>query len=205
MDDYQAAAGATSGVTRAQAVFALNPISQRPQILVYVVPGNTQTQSNAQAAIAKIADPNRLPAVLPATPIQICISATLVLAPNADPATVLANATSALTGQNGSLFVLDPNSNSPSQYILGIGQPVYNSQIFAALTVPGVQAVENFSFSYDSAHFFQPRFRFTILRLPILRRMTFCQGQRHDPQAGKYFVLEGGNLNLVTAQPNTTS
>jgi hypothetical protein len=208
MDDFQAAAGATSGVTRAQAVFGLNPISQRPQILVYVVPGNSQTQSNAQSAIAKISDPNRLPAVLPATPIHISISATLVLAPNADSATVLANATDALAGQNGGLFVLDPNSGSPAQYILGIGQPVYNSQIFAALTVPGVQAVENFSFSYDSAPFSQPIFRFTTFRLPIFRRMTFCQLQRHDPQAGKYFVLEAGNpssLNLVTAQPNTTS
>jgi len=205
MDDFQAAAGATSGVTRAQAIFGLNPISQRPQILVYVVPGNTQTQSNAQSAIAKIADPNRLPAVLAATPIQISISATLVLAPNADSATVLSNATSALAGQNGALFVLDPNSGSPAQYILGIGQPVYNSQIFAALTVPGVQAVENFSFSYDSAPFFRPIFRFTFFRLPILRRMTFCQRQRHDLQAGKYFVLETGSLNLVTAQPNTTS
>lgn len=188
MDDFQLIAGAAPGATRAQAVFAVNPVSQRPQIRVFVAPPSA-VQSALNALIAA-ADPNRFPAVQAATPIYASITATLIVAPDADPTTVQANATSALAGQSSGLFVFDPNSGTPDLYILGIGQPVYDSQIYAALQVPGVQAVVTYSFGFSKA-----------LSGPI----TPCHRQRHDPLPGNYFALALRNLNLTTSQPTTSS
>lgn len=188
MDDFQVVAGGAPGATRAQAVFAVNPVSQRPQIRVFVAPP-TAVQSALNALLAA-ADPNRLPAVQAATPIYASITATLMVAPDADPATVQGNATNALAGQNTGLFVFDPNSGTPGLYILGIGQPVYDSQIYAALQVPGVQAVVTYSFGFS-----------TVLTGP----MSICRRQRHDPLAGNYFALALANLNLTTSQPTPSS
>lgn len=190
LDDFETIAGTAPSVTCAQAVLGFNAVSQRPQVQVYVVPGTDAAVQSAQSALAAAADPNRIPGVLPANLIGVSISATLLLAANADPATVQANATSAVTGQTSGLFVFDPNSGSPGVYILDIGQPVFNSQIYSALQVSGVQAVENFSFRFLSAS---------------SGSWQTCGRQRHDPQPGNYFALASSNLNISTSPPAPSS
>jgi hypothetical protein len=186
LDDFEAVAGAASGVTRAQAVLGLNPISQRPRVQVFVLPGTTGAVNSAQQALAGAADPNRIPAVQPANMVSVSITATLLVATNANPATVQANATSALAGQGGGLFVFDPNSGSPGVYVLGIGQPVFDSQIYAALKVAGVRGVEGYTFSYSIAPY---------------TSWTPCSRQRHDPKSGNYFALAWSNLTINVLPP----
>ena len=182
LDDFEAIAATAPGVTRAQAALTVNPVSQQPQIQVYVLPGNALT--SVRKALQGIADPTCSYAVLPATPIYAFISATLIVASNADPTTVQANATNALAGQNSGLFVFDPNSGTPGVYILGIGQPVYDSEIYAALQVPGVLEVVGYSFGYNAS---------------LSGPKTQCRRQRHDPQAGVYFALAVSNLSITTS------
>lgn len=189
LDDYQAIAVTASGVTCAQAVYGLNPSTQRPQVQIFVLPGTAAVVQSAQNKLAGTADPNRIPAVQKATLINVKISATLILAPNADPATVQANATNALAGQGSGLFVLDPNSGSPGVYILGIGQAVFDSQIYAALKVAGVQSVAGYAFSFQVVS-------------PSGSWQT-CGRQRHDPQSGNYFAVALSNLSIITSPPAT--
>jgi hypothetical protein len=188
VDDCAAIAGAASGVTSAQAVVSFNARAQRPQTQVYVIPG--AAAASAQSALAAAADPNRIPVVLPAVAIQARIRATLLLTPAGDPATVPANATAALAGQYTGLFVFDPNSPAPGVYYLGVGQALYNSQIFAALQVAGVAAVVDFSFHFHSA---------------AAGRWQQCERQRHDPPPGGYFTLALADLRLLTSPPATAS
>jgi len=190
VDDFVAIASAAAGVTCAQVDLGFSGISQRPQVRVYVIPGTTGAVQSAQNKLAAAADPNRIPAVVGASMIRVRISATLLLEADADPATVQTNATSAVAGQNSGLFVFDPNSGSPGVYILDVGQPVFNSQIYSALKVAGVQAVENFSFRYLN----------TLTGL-----WQICGRQRHDPQPGSYFALALINLPITTSPPVPSS
>jgi hypothetical protein len=187
LDDFQAIAATTPGVSRAQAAITVNPDSQQPEIQIYVLPGGAAT--GVQTGLQGIADPSCVFSVLPATPIYASISATLVIDPKMNPDLVLANATNSLAGQNSGLFVLDPNS-TPGVYILDIGQSVYDSQIFEALQVPGVLAVVDYSFGFS-----------TLASGPS----TPCTLQRHDPQAGNYFALLLANLDLTYPQPAPSS
>ena len=123
--DYETIAGQAPGVSRVAASWTLT--GQRAVATVYVDGGRTAAAA-ANAALAAAGGPGRPLLVLAATPIEISLSCTLVVAPGRPVPVVTAAA--ALAG----LF-------SPGQ--MGIGQRLYRSAVDAALMVPGVVAVRD--------------------------------------------------------------
>lgn len=121
--DYEAIAARVPGVTRVAASWTLTGAT------VYV-DGGRAAAAAANAALASAGGPGRPLLVLAATPIEVSLSCTLVVAADRAPATVAAAAAAAVTG----LF-------SPAR--LGIGQRLYRSAVDAALMVPGVVAVRD--------------------------------------------------------------
>ena len=185
-DDYQVIAAQAPGVIRAASAFAFDPVEQRPRVTVWVGDDDGAV-SAARAAIAASADPNRLPAVLPAKKVQITLTLSLVVDPRRHADDVLAAVHTA---------ILDPDDGLLGLNVLGIGQPIYDSQIFeACLAVPGVLAVRGLSLSSAGIHFF-------ILIRRILGPNA-CSLHRHDPGAGAYFFLpdDGQSLTLSAEAP----
>lgn len=129
--DYEAVAVRTPGVSRAKAVWSFNPAEQRPVITVYV--GDTPAAAGlARTALAASGDPNRPVAVIAASPIRLQLGCTLVVSADQSPAAVAAAGRAAL---------LDPDTGLFSPAGMAIGQALYQSQLDAVLSVPGVLAV----------------------------------------------------------------
>jgi len=188
LDDYQVIAAGAPGVVQATAAYAFDPLSQRPAVTVWVR-GDGGAVAAVQAAFAGEADPNRPVRVLAATPLETWISLTYVRDPRRQDATVR----SALQGA-----LLDPDKGLLGQGILGIGEALYDSQVFAAcLAVAGVTAVEVLSVRTG------PRFRPLIRFGPIFRGRRpaaagpGCASERHDPGQGRYLWVPDDGEHLV--------
>jgi hypothetical protein len=134
-DDYEAIAISTPGVNRASAIWNFDPVQQRTVVTVYVG-DDSAAVSAAQLALTADKDPNRPITVLPATAVPLTITLNLIIDPDYDASTVVAQAVTALTDPGVGLFGGG----------LGIGQSVFRSQIYAAcLAIPGATSVHSLS------------------------------------------------------------
>jgi Baseplate J-like protein len=174
--DYEVVAAQAAGVTRVKAYWTFDAAEQRSLVKIYVNDdaGGVVT---ATQALAGSDDPNRPVAVAAAQPIEVSVSATLVVAANQVVDDVVAAATAAFADPAAGAF-------SPAQ--MGIGQWLYRSRLDAALSVPGVVAVHQLAVTW------------TVVAPPpmdliFLRRLD----QVADPGEGAYFELLPGNLTLT--------
>ncbi|HEX5453986.1 MAG TPA: hypothetical protein VFX06_09350 [Stellaceae bacterium] len=193
LDDYQVIAAMTPGVVRAAAAYRFDPLAQRPGVTIWVS-GDAGAVAAVQAALAGQADPNRHVTVLPAAPIDTWISLTYVRDPRYRDEVVAAALHAALLDPDLGLFGINR---------VGIGEAVYDSQIYeACLAAAGVAAVEDLEVRIGS------RFaRLTALRrvrrgrVPI-GRVRPCTGHRHDPGPGNYLRVADDVAHLrLTGRP----
>jgi hypothetical protein len=166
--DYEAIAALTPGVTRASAVWAWNDAAQRTMVTVYVG-DDAAAATAASTALAQAGDPNRPVQVVQATPVPIALSLTLTTVAGMDTSTISANVITALADSQAGLF-------GTAQ--LAIGQPVFDSQIEAAvLAVHGAVAITAASFSANGAP---------------------DAGPLHNPGEGAYYTLDPTDITTVT-------
>ena len=166
MDDYEAIAAAAPNVARAKAVVAFDPLAQRPRVTVWVG-DDSGAVTAALAALAATSDPNRLPQVKQAQPVNMTLSLTFVHDPKHELPTVQQALQSAL---------IDPDTGILGANVVSIGQVFYDSQLYqACLAVPGIVAIHSMSF--------------TSAALPNA-------GPQYDPGAGGYLFLDDQHLTL---------
>lgn len=160
--DYELIAARTAGVARAAASWQFAGEQQRTVVTVYVGDDDAAV-SAAGAALAATDQPGRPVSVRAATPNELSISCTLAISADREVAPVVTAAGAAILD----LF---------SARRMGIGQPLYRSEVAAALTVPGVAAVQNLLLRSSDQDVF-------------------------DPGPGGFFVLAPGALSIegVTA------
>ena len=132
--DYEAIAASAPGVTRV-AAWTCDARRGRP---------STSTAARPPPRRRTPRWPPRTPRTAPvlvraATPVELALSGTLVVAAGWQAAAVTAAAATALTDPAAGLF-------SPSR--MGIGQRLYRSAVDAALMVPGVAAVHDLVISW---------------------------------------------------------
>ena len=189
LDDYQAIAAGAPGVVQAAAAYSFDPIAQRPSVTVWVR-GDAGAQFSAQAAIAAAADPNRPVRILAATALNTVIGFTYVRDPRRQDDAVRNGLHAAL---------LDPDHGLLGLNVIGIGQAIYDSHIYAVcLAVPGVLAVEGLAVRTGPRFrpFFRPGSIVSGRRPPGVA--AACSGQRHDPGEGRFLSVpdDGHHLNL---------
>jgi hypothetical protein len=126
-DDYETVAALAPGVSRARAYWTWDEEQQRTLVKVYVG-DDAGALASARAALAGADDPNRPVVVAQGTPIDLVVACTLEVSRDHVPASVGDAATAALA----ELF-------SPAT--IGIGRPLYTSELEEALSVDGVEAV----------------------------------------------------------------
>jgi hypothetical protein len=129
--DYEVIAAQAAGVSRVSALWSFDGTTERTAVTIYVG-GDAGARAAAQAALAGAEDPNRPVTVLAATPVEVELSCTLVVAANRRLEAVQAAAIAAIA---------DPTSGLFSPASLGIGERLYRSRVDAALIVDGVLAV----------------------------------------------------------------
>jgi hypothetical protein len=180
-DDYETVAALAPGVSRARAYWTWDADHQRAMVKVYV--GDDEgAATTARNALAGAEDPNRPVTVTQATPIDLHLSCTLELAPDrvADP--VVAAATAALN---------DPDSGLFSPRRMGIGRPLYSSEVEDALLVPGVEAVHGLRVRAELHLFFFHGLLFDIfLQKPVAWA---------NPGEGSYYVLASSDVSAVVS------
>lgn len=162
--DYEALAAQAPGVARAKAVWAWDDQRQRGLVTIHVG-DDPAAATSARAVLAKAGDPNRPIKVKQAQAIAAALTLTVLATPGLDPAAAAAAIIAALADPDTGLFGVGR---------LAIGQPVFDSQIEAAiLAVPGAVAITASQFS------------------PGL-------GPLHDPGEGGYFTLDPDDIHLTT-------
>ncbi|HEU5200745.1 MAG TPA: hypothetical protein VFU32_13985 [Ktedonobacterales bacterium] len=169
-DDYETIAAEAPGVARARAYWAWDAGEQRTLVTVYVG-DDASAVSSASTALARAADPNRPVQVKQAFPRFLSLSLSLLM----DPTYLAERVTPAVRAA-----LLDEDTGLLSARVARIGQPVYDSQIFAAcLSVPGVLAVHALQFirSFGNQLLIEP-------------------GERHDPGEGGFYQLSAASLTL---------
>jgi hypothetical protein len=211
-EDYEAIAAQAPGVTRAKAALAFNPVEQRPRVTVWVG-DDAGAVAAARTAITSAADPNRFPVVLLAKPVQVSLKVSLVIDRRRNDQLVLDAVRTAL---------LDPDKGLLGVNALEIGQPIYDSQLYAAcVAVPGVVAVKRLEFSsagssqqfgsttvrarrevalsLQGSH--NPKLSSSAIDKRIFMRRPSssdaCAEHRHDPGAGAFFLLPNEGLALL--------
>jgi predicted phage baseplate assembly protein len=166
--DYEAIAANAPSVTRARAYYSWDPLRQRATVVVYVG-DNDGAKDEARQAIDSARDPNFPATVTLAKPIHLDLTATLAYDARFDPDLVGPQVVSALVGDGG-LF-------SPDR--IRIGEPLYDSQIYAAcLGVTGTVAVRNLVLADVGAP------------APLL-------GVRHAPGEGGFFTATAPDIHLT--------
>ena len=130
--DYEAIAAQAPGVIRVAA-------SWTPAGATVYVDGGQAAAAAANAALAGAAGPDAPLLVRAATPVEVTVSGTLVVAAGWQVAAVTAAAVTALADPATGLF-------SPGR--MGIGQRLYRSAVDAALMVAGVVAVHDLVISW---------------------------------------------------------
>ncbi len=175
--DYEVVASQAPGVSRVAAYWTFGA-GQRAIVAVYV--GDDQAAvAAASAALAGSEDPNRPVSVIGATPIDLRLTCTLVVAADRQVPAVVAAATAAISDPSSSLF-------SPA--VMGIGRRLYRSAIDAALMVPGVVAVHDLAVTW-------PVSDLLVLRFPI--QFERVMDEFFDPGEGSFFALPPGNVSMV--------
>ena len=169
-DDYETVAALAPGVTRARAYWTWDPAHQRSLVKVYVG-DDTGAATAARSALVGAEDPNRPVAVTQATPIPLTVTCTLLIAPNRTAPEVVAAATAALGDPANGLF-------SPSNMV--IGQPLYASQVEAALLVAGAAAVHSLTVAAGGSEIFSSE--------PV---------GWADPGEGSFYVLAASTITPV--------
>ena len=134
--DYETIAAQAPGVTRVAASWTL--AGPRAVATVYV-DGGQAAAAAANAALAGAGGPDRPLLVLAATPVELSLSGTLVVAAGWPTTAVTAAAAAAVADPATGLF-------SPAR--MGIGQRLYRSAVDAALMVPGVVVVRDLTISW---------------------------------------------------------
>lgn len=203
LDDFEAIAGTANGVTRVKAVVGFNGISQRPRITIWVGDDSAAVGS-AQTALAGACDPNNVPSVMLATEIDITITATIIYDPKYDPDTLQTAIEAALVDADTGMGLFGPKS-------IGIGEGVYDSQIYAACMVPGVISVQDLVFSPpddSSATDGSSGTRSNVPNTNFLgpAAQPQCTDHFHDPRVSGFFVLDPNTLeaNLTMQSAQTT-
>jgi hypothetical protein len=143
-DDYETVAALAPSVTRARAYWTWDPAHQRSLVKVYVG-DDAGAAASASSALAGAEDPNRPVVVTQATPIDLIVTCTLLIAPNRAAPQVVAAATAALSDPETGLF-------GPAN--MAIGQPLYASELEAALLVAGAQAVHGLTVTAGGSEIF---------------------------------------------------
>ena len=173
-DDYETIAAQTPGVTRAKSYWTWDPIQQRSLVKIYVGDDDNAV-SAARTALAAADDPNRPVQVSLAYALKTHLRLTLVVDLNYVTSDVVNAAFVAL---------LDPDTGLFGANVIGVGQRIYESQIYeACLAVPGTVAVHNLVF----------RTRNSLL-FPFLS--TPSTPFRYDPGEGGFFQLVATNLTI---------
>jgi Baseplate J-like protein len=190
-DDYETIAAQAPGVARAKSYWGWDPLQQRTVVTVYV--GDDQNAvAAAQLALSNADDPNRPVVVNLATVVPVSLSFTLLVDPNYVATDVQAAVTSAL---------IDPNNGLLGANVIGIGQVIFESQIYeACLSVPGAVAVHALSFSvFTELLLFRQTGSLTRF-LPVQRFFQQPQAApfRFDPGTGGFFQLPSSNLTIST-------
>jgi hypothetical protein len=183
VDDFQVIAAQAPGVVRAQASVAFDPLAQRPRVTVWVG-DDAGAVDAAHSALAAAADPNRLPRVVLANAVVMTLSLTVVTDSTFEPQPVLDAVHAAL---------LDTDAGLLGVNVVGIGEVIYDSQLYAAcLAMPGVAAVHSLSFA-PARHFVPLRFRPALIGRPIVTPVRLAPagrcGQGHDPGEGAYLLV----------------
>jgi hypothetical protein len=190
VDDYEVIAAQAPGVVRAKAAVAFDPQAQRPRVTVWVGDDSKAVESAQKAFVAE-ADPNRQPRVRAANPVRRSLSLTIVYDPRRDPTVVQKAVHDAL---------LDPDSGLLGVNMIGIGQAIYDSQIYATcFKVTGVEAVHSLRFGPQHVLNDAPVFRDMILIVRGWRFHPRARDQRHDPGEGSYLLVQDDIQNVTLA------
>lgn len=172
--DFEAIAASVANGNRVSATWAWDSARQRGAVTIHVAADPT-TVSNVQAALAQAGDPNRPINVVTAQPLAVLVAMELLVSASVAASDVQAGIVAALT---------DPAQGVFGAAQLGIGQPVFNSQILAACqAVPGVVAIEILLFA---------RADIGLEETPL-----------HTPPEGQYFNLDPSLVWVFTqVSPN---
>jgi hypothetical protein len=166
--DYEAIAANAPSVTRARAYYSWNALRQRATVVVYVG-DDSGAKDAAQHAIDSARDPNLPAKVALANPVHLDLRFTLSYDPRFDPDAIAPQVVSALVGDSG-LF-------SPGR--IRIGEPLYDSQVYAAcLGVAGTVAVRD-------------------LVLLDVAAAAPLPGARHTPGEGGFFTATAPDIHLT--------
>ncbi len=170
--DYEALAAQAPGVTRASAVWAWNDARQRSMVTVYVG-DDAAAAASAKSVLSAAGDPNRPVQVVQAKQIAVALVLTLAVTPGMDADRISADVVTALTDIEHGLF---------GSWSLNIGQPVFDSQIEAAvLAVSGAVAITAATFHANG---------------------MVDPGPLHSPGEGGVYTLDPADITLVT-EPDT--
>jgi hypothetical protein len=188
LDDYAAIALTASGVTQAAASYAFDPASQRPAVVLWIA-GDSNATAAAAASIAGTEMPGQRVIFETAAGVTSILSLTYLRDTRYADSAVQSGLVSALADPQTGLF-------APTN--VGIGQPVYQSQIAAAcLAVPGVVAIQNVNLVADPDQaVLQPRFRFILRHYQPVKPLG-CSGQVYSPGAGAYFIVPNDVAHVV--------
>lgn len=185
-DDYETIAAQAPGVKRAKAYWTWDAYQQRSLVKIYVG-DDTNAATAAQVALNAAEDPNRQVIVTQA----IAVSVGLSLALRIDPAYLSAPIVTAVR-----TALLDDDAGLFGTHRLGIGQSIYQSQIYAAcMSVPGVLAVHSLDFKVTTFRWFvngMPQF----LPIYVLSGFPYRPSERYSPDEGGFFQLSADNLKI---------
>jgi hypothetical protein len=188
LDDYATIALTASGVTQAVASYAFDPLSQRPVVVLWIA-GDGNAPAAAAAALAGTEMPNQRLVIDTAVPLTSILTLTYLRDSRYADAAVRTGLTTALA---------DPDTGLLAPGNVGIGQPIYQSQIArVCLAVPGVTAIQGVSLAPAPPTGPQPRFRRFIYRLIPPGAPEGCSGQCFSPGPGAYFSVPSDPVHLV--------
>lgn len=163
IQDMEAAAAAVPGVSFAAAEWCWDGAMQRPVVAVFYR-GPAALQASVLQRLVSLSDPStpiRVTAAVPVTP-TVCIS--VETDPRADGASVAAAVKAALLAEPDGVLSISH---------LGIGKPLFRSQLFAAvLDIPGV------------------------VRAQILWNGALLESHGKTPGTGRYFEFSAANLTV---------
>lgn len=191
LDDYAAIARTRSNVTQATANYAFDAQSQRPVVVLWVA-GDANARSAAAEALAGTEMPNQNLVIQQADPVVVKLSLTYVRDQRYADGAVRTGLMRALADPGTGLF-------APAS--VGIGQPIYESEIAAVcLKVLGVTAIQNVTLR----RVIEPLARRKISRF-VMRSYTSGTSrdssvQRFTPGQGAYFSLPNDTDHVVLTE-----
>ncbi len=188
LDDYAAIALTASGVTQAVASYAFDPQSQRPAVVLWIA-GDANASTAAAAALAGTQMPNQRLMIDTAVPLVSVLALTYMRDPRYADDAVRTALVAALADPATGLF-------APAR--VGIGQPIYQSQIAqACLATPGVTAIQNVSLTPVPSGASRAPLRRLIYRLIPRGGCEGCSGQCFSPGPGAYFSVPNDPVHIV--------